>query len=165
VERITQHLFRVFDGQHFYAVKKRRVTHESITHWENVYHQALAQNLSAVLPVYLTKQGNLYEYERENDSFYYIMPWLSSKPIEQTQQIERTYRSIGTIHAKTTQSLAIEKGTISENFASYQAQLLKMRNALLKHVEAFEKNRYMSPVELLVCTQYRELDFVFHELD
>lgn len=163
VEQITENLFRVSDGQHFYALKKSKLTHDSVTNWENVYHQALAQNMSAILPVYLTKQGNLYE--RENDICYYITPWFSSKPIEQTQQIERMYRSIGTIHAKTTQSLAIEKGTISKNFASYQAQLLKMRDALLQHVERFEKNRYMSPVELLVCTQYRELDFIFNELN
>src|SRR5699024_11447250 len=35
---------------------------------------------------------------------------------------------------------------------------------LLSSVEQFEKNKYMSPLELLVCTQFISLERVYHVL-
>ncbi|WP_106497008.1 hypothetical protein [Lentibacillus sp. Marseille-P4043] len=162
IDHITDNLLKISDSHHSYALKISKLTSETIVNWENVYHQSYKQNISSILPVYLTEQGK--SHEKINDTFYYLTPWLSSNPIEPKQQIERMYRSIGTIHTQTRQSLAMDSEKVINSFERYQAQLKKNRLILLQYVEKFEKNRYMSPVELLVCTQYRDLEFVFDEL-
>ncbi|MGY0693171.1 hypothetical protein ACW2QC_10340 [Virgibacillus sp. FSP13] len=162
MEYQTDNLLKISDSHHSYALKKSKLTSETIDNWENVYHQSYQQNMPSILPVYLTEQGKLHE--NINGTFYYLTPWLSSNPIELEQQIKRMYHSIGMIHAKTRQSLAMDSEKVMKRFERYQVQLRKNRAALLQYVEQFEKNRYMSPVELLVCTQYRDLEFVFDEL-
>src|SRR5699024_953506 len=42
-------------------------------------------------------------------------------------------------------------------------QCTERHKQLLAYVEQFESNKYMSPLELLVCTQYRDLELVFRE--
>ncbi|GGB28134.1 hypothetical protein GCM10011409_01870 [Lentibacillus populi] len=163
VEQKTENLYRIWDGKHYFALKESRMTDETISGWENVYHQAYRQNLSAILPVYVTEQGSLYS--KDDQSFYYMTPWLPIKNItEQKQQIERLYQTSGTIHAITKQSLPMEQEKVMNNFKRYRTNLAKNRSELLSTVERFEKNRYMSPVELLVCTQFRDLDFVLRVL-
>src|SRR5699024_2730542 len=53
--------------------------------------------------------------------------------------------------------------SIDQSFHTYKNQCAERHKQLLAYVEQFESNKYMSPLELLVCTQYRDLELVFRE--
>ncbi|MEN1968320.1 phosphotransferase [Lentibacillus sp. N15] len=162
-EQITKNVLRIFDGQRAYALKRSQLTSEAVAQWENVYNQAYQQHISSILPVYMTNQGELSR--SDSYSFYYLTPWISEKELGRKEQIKRLYHTIGDIHAKTQQSFTMDAEKITASFTSYRKTLQTNRKLLLECVELFEKSRYMSPVELLVCTHYRDLDSVMRELD
>ena len=157
IKQITDALYRIEDGNRVYALKRSFLTNKSVTNWENVFHQVNAQNITNVLPVYLTKQRKLYE--KINDAIYYLTPWIAGN----RQSIERLYHCIGNVHAKTKQSRPIDVQSIDQSFHTYKNQCTERHKQLLAYVEQFESNKYMSPLELLVCTQYRDLELVFHK--
>lgn len=162
-EQITDHVMRITDGKQVYALKKSRLNRKTITSWQNVFHLAQQHNLAAILPVYMTKQRDLLC--QVDGHFYYLTPWIETRELEKKQQIERMYQTIGVIHAKTNQSMSLDVKQITDSFRNYKKTLVTNRSFLLECVEVFEKNHYMSPVELLVCSQYRDLDFILRELE
>src|SRR5699024_11674907 len=85
-----------------YALKRIILTNNDVTNWKNVFQQVNAQNITNVIPVYLTKQRKLYE--KVNDAIYYLTPWIAGN----RQSIERLYHCIGNVHAKTKQSRPID---------------------------------------------------------
>ncbi|SET69895.1 spore coat protein YsxE [Oceanobacillus limi] len=161
IEPITDRLYRVIDPYHNqYALKKSTLTEKSVMNWKHVLHTANSNNLVNVSPVYLTKQGELY-YERNNEIFY-LTPWLLAK--SEPKNLGKIFQAIGFIHrtTKKTQSFSPESTTTS--FKEYKKHCDSARLSLLSYVEQFEQRRYMSPFELLVCTQFHVLNNVFREL-
>src|SRR5699024_1016421 len=61
------------------------------------------------------------------------------------------------------QSRPIDVQSIDQSFHTYKNQCAERHKQLLAYVEKFEINKYMSPLELLVCTKYRVLELVFRE--
>jgi len=157
IEQITDALYRIEDGNRVYALKRSSLTNKSVANWENVFHQVNAQNITNVLPVYLTKHRKLYE--QVNGTVYYLAPWVEGN----RQSIERLYHCIGNVHAKTKQSRPIDVQLIEQSFHTYKNQCKEKHKQLLTYVEQFESNTYMSPFELLICTHYRDLELVFLE--
>lgn len=163
IEEVTERLFRVSDGQREYALKKSLLTKESLADWENVYHIAFSQNVAAILPVYLTKNGNLYM--EMNQTIFYLTPWVETPDTEQySQLIGNLYKNMGTVHAKTKQTQTISTERLIREFTTYKAFCEHTMNELFAFVEQFERNRFMSPFELLICTHYRDLEFALKEI-
>lgn len=163
MDPVTERLYWIRDGQHEYALKQSSVRNETLADWENVYHRANKHGLRAILPVYLTKDSSLSTLQ--NQHYYYLTPWIPANSYDQQQQIKELYDCIGRVHAKTKQSQIINTANITKHFMDYQKNCLAIQNRLLKYVELFERNRFMSPFELLVCTHYQLLDRVFLELN
>lgn len=163
VDQVSKRLFRVSDGQHNYALKQSNLTENSLEKWEYVYHQAYSQSIASILPVYLTKQSKLYEMN--NLSYYYLSPWISSNTLNQQQVIKNLYNAIGEIHAKTKRTQSIETEAVMSKFTDYQKSCTQLYKKALYSVELFEKNRFMSPFELLVCTQFRVIENVLTVLN
>lgn len=161
IEKVTDRLFRVYDGKHEYALKRSLLSDRTLANWESVYRQAHSQNMAAIMPVYLTKAGDLYK--KSDQSIYYLTPWiLVQKNESQKQSIEQFYYTIGMIHAKTKQSQLIQMDKLKSDFSTYQTFCEETKGMLLDYVKRFEKNQYMSPFELMVCTQYRDLEFALN---
>ncbi|WP_188453500.1 hypothetical protein [Virgibacillus oceani] len=161
VDRISEKLYCIYDGKQFFALKKSMMTLEQIKSWEAVYHRAYSQNLSGILSVYLTANGNLYE--EADGEYYYLTPWIHQEKRNQKQEFEIIFKTIGAIHAKTKKAVSYDAEKVKDQFNQYRDHCLNIKSSLLMYVEEFEKNRYMSPFELLVCTQYRELEFFINE--
>lgn len=159
-EQITNKLYRLDDGYRIYALKKSSLTRKTISMWEHVYQQAHSSELTEILPVYLTKQSTLFK--EHNQKLYYLSPWNDEKH----PTIEVFYRSIGRIHKETKQKQPIiDDGEIIRQFQQYQRYAQDAQTKLLSYIEAFEKQRYMSPFELQVCTHYRDIELVLKKMD
>ncbi|MBY7143245.1 hypothetical protein KFZ56_09275 [Virgibacillus sp. NKC19-3] len=162
IEEVTERLFRVSDGQREYALKKSLLSKESLANFENVYHTAFSQHIATILPVYLTKSGNLYT--EMNQTIFYLTPWIEYSNTKQSQLIENLYKNIGAVHAKTKQTQLISTERLIREFTTYKAFCEHAANELITFVQQFEKSRFMSPFELLVCTHYRDLEFTLKEI-
>lgn len=156
IEKVSDNVFRIEDAQQAYALKRSGLTKESIPLWENTLHQANAQNLN-VLPVYLTRQRSLAA--EMDHTLYYLTPWIQSEE----PNIGLLYHSLGSIHAKTKQYHHFDQEKVEEQFHTYKNHCKAMQEKLFRYVEQYEKNRYMSPFELLVCMQYRDLEYACGE--
>lgn len=164
IDKITNQLFRVDDGKRAYALKRSTLTEKTLVNWKMVYQYAHSHNLTAILPVYLTSEGNLYA--KMGQSIYYLSPWVTTIQSRNDQQIvEQIYHTMGNIHGKTKQSHLLQKEQFKQQFLTYQTFCSDTKDRLLEYVKLFERSRYMSPFELLVCTQYRDLEQALNTAD
>ncbi|WP_404453281.1 hypothetical protein LG329_03275 [Virgibacillus necropolis] len=74
------------------------------------------------------------------------------------------FRNIGYAHSGTLQTISIDKEKIQDDFVQYHEKCVQFRERFDQYIDEFEQKRYMSPVELLVCTHYRDIDYLFNEL-
>lgn len=165
IEKITDNVYKVSDGNRDYALKRSGLNNErEIQLWRHTYEQAYNQNLLTILPVYLTKDGELYAIH--NQHVYYLTPWLEGAGVQKDKStIEQFYRVLGNIHAKTRQVQTITTTDFLPGFQEYASYCHQAQESLLGFVERFEKNRYMSPFELSVCTHYRDIDYSLKEIN
>lgn len=164
IEKVTNRLFRINDGKHEYALKRSVLSPQTVENWESIYRQAYSQNIAAIMPVYLTRAGNLYTNSEQ--SIYYLTPWMIAPNNESHKQsIEQFYHTIGMIHGKTKQSQLIQMDKLKSDFSTYQKFCEDTKENLFEYVKEFEKSQYMSPFELLVCTQYRDLEFALNTVN
>lgn len=163
IEQITDRLFKVKDKERTYAVKRSQLTRQTVAMWEHVYHEANDKKIAAVLPVYLTKAGFLYITMRH--TVYYLTPWIDEETLASNQQIERTYQLLGKLHYKTKQKTDMNTAVSIKQFKSYQNDVRIYFSRMKAYVETYEKNHYMSPFELQVCTQFHKIAMIWNELD
>src|SRR5699024_1846284 len=157
---VTEKVYYITDGKHEYALKKSSLTKDSVHHWVNVFHQTYRLNLPGILPVYLTKEEQLYcMFDNE---IYYLTPWI--KPVKDKLNLEHFFKYLGKIHQITKSYQTISYENMKSKFEAYLVACEKNYRILLSSVEQFEKNKYMSPLELLVCTQFISLERVYHVL-
>jgi len=157
---VTENVYYITDGKHEYALKKSSLTKDSVNHWENVFHQTYRLNLLGILPVYLTKEEKLYCIV--NNEIYYLTPWVKS--IKDKLNFEHFFKYLGKIHQTTKYYQTISYKNMKDEFGAYLVACEKNYQFILSTVEQFEKNKYMSPFELLVCTQFVSLKRVYHVL-
>ncbi|WP_430784991.1 hypothetical protein VBD025_09935 [Virgibacillus flavescens] len=74
------------------------------------------------------------------------------------------FQNIGFAHKSTSQTSSLDKEMIQEDFLKYQDKCVHSRNRFENYIDEFEQRRYMSPVELLICTHYRDIDVLFNDL-
>lgn len=158
VEQVSNRVLWINDSRHEYALKKSKLTEKDLHVWEYVFYQAYSQGLTGILPVYLTAQSSLYKFHE--GSYYYLTPWIPSSSINEQDTIKNLYTAIGEIHAKTKRTQVLQTESAVSKFTEYQKACADLRGQSLYYVELFEKNRFMSPFELLACTQFRLLDQV-----
>lgn len=160
VSPVSERVYFVNDGKNEYALKKSTLTESSVKDWEGVFHLADRLNLPGILPVYLTNDQHLYCVKDEG--IYYLMPWIRTD--SEDLNIGHFYKTLGQIHQNTKvyQSMIQEK--FKSDFEHYLTEREKDKQILLTSVEQFEKNRYMSPFELLICTHYVRVDQAFKTL-
>lgn len=163
IEKVTDHVSKIFDGQRTYALKKSRLTEATVLEWEEVYHEAAQYQLHELLPIYMTIDGTLtVPYDR---LYYYLTPWISTDNTDKKQQMERLYDMLGSIHAKTKQTINIDAEKIGKQFKGYQEQIKDHRSFLTECITVFEQSRFMAPAELFFCTHYRDIDLLLQTLD
>lgn len=160
IEKVTERLYHIQGNKQNYALKRSNLLEEKVPLWLDIYHTAHAQNIQNILPVYLNHKGQLFT--KDEDDIYYLTPWIETS--NRNPSIGKVYQNLGFIHAKTKKTQTITEEEIEnsrENFLVYKKQMMELRRKLLAHVENFESEHFMSPIELLVCTQYRDLVQVF----
>lgn len=163
IEQITDRVYKVSDGSNTYALKESRLTTPAISAWEQVYHHAYAFHLTSILPVYLTSQSGFYT--ETGSAYYYLTPWVSEDRLTHEQKIINAYETIAAIHAKTSQQTTVDTETIAATFGDYRNNCAQLKPKLLNYVQLFERNHFMSPFELQVCTHYHVLLTVLNEID
>lgn len=155
ISKITDRVYKIDDGQHQFALKKSALTDQKVKAWERVFHDAYQQQLPSILSLYLTKNNTLYTvFEQE---YYYLMPWINGEQ----STIEQLYRSIGKIHKQTQRSQRVDHDQLVYQFNKYKQYCDESAKRLLSYVKQFESHTYMSPLELQVCTHYRDIELCF----
>src|SRR5699024_8858073 len=156
--QITNNVYQINDGLNYYAFKKSSLNEEQLSMWKHVYKQTYEKKLTSVLPIYLTISSNLYV--PYNKQIYYLSPWINDKQIN----IDQIYQSLGQLHAQTKSKQLIKVDEVKEKFLHFKHTCQNYQRKLLSYVETFEQNRYMSPLELQVCTHYRDLEFALNKI-
>lgn len=154
ISKITDRVHKIDDGQNQYALKKSTLTHQNIATWERVFHVAHEQQITSILSLFLTKENTLQAIF--NQEYYYLTPWING----QHSTIEQLYRTIGKMHKQTQKSQKIDHKQMVDQFQQYESYCKEAQKRLLSYVKKFESHVYMSPLELQVCTHYRDIELV-----
>lgn len=162
IEKATKNVYKVSFQNHKFALKKSKLSKSNLRVWESVYQIAQSNLLSQVLPVYLTSEGKLY-VER-GQSIYYLSPWIEEKSARDETWVKSFYHDIATIHQVTKRKKVLSNKEWKDSFISFQQYCIELKDLYMTAVKEFEKKRYMSPVELLICTQFRDVEQVFIKL-
>ena len=159
ITKVTDHVYKIYDGHHYYALKKSVLTSDTVRGWEFVYHQAHHLYLPDVLPVLMPKSRKLYvEYAGH---IYYLSPWIEQREYRLTA----LFHAIGYIHAKTKRSYRLDQEKdLVRMFTQYKEHCQQHEQKWLAYIDLFEQKRYMSPFDLQVCTHFREISVVFQVL-
>lgn len=158
ISKITDRVHKIDDGQQQYALKKSRLSDQRIPAWERTFRDAHQQQLTCILPLFLTTRNALQTVFDQH--YYYLTPWING----QQSTIEQLYRSIGKIHKQTQKSQSIDHEQMAHQFNQYKIYCDEAQRELLSHVKRFESHIYMSPFELQVCTHYRDIELVFKKI-
>jgi len=162
IDHVTRKVSRVTDGVIDFALKASTMTSTSLTNWQQVLHQANHSNLPGVLPVYLTIDNALYTVKGSH--ILYLMPWIEENNQEELN-IELLFKYIGQIHQRTQFTTTIPGDKTKQQFKEYQNSNESDFQFLFNSVQQFEQNKYMSPFELLICSQFISLENVFNVLN
>ncbi|WP_407272745.1 hypothetical protein [Radiobacillus sp. PE A8.2] len=164
VRQITNRLYQVQSSQYSFALKRSRLKDTNINQWKHVYQTASQQQLSAIVPIYMTNNRGIFVQDQQE--IYYLSPWKQQiESDEPEHEIESFYASIAKIHKQTKNEQKIDVKDIEKLIDNEKNQLAQLRRKLLSYVEKYERRRFMSPFELRVCMQFRDLEQVFSELD
>src|SRR5690625_1944901 len=155
IAQITERLYRIDDSINQYALKKSSMNAEFLTTWNEVYKIANEKKILSITPIYLTRSSMFHVIF--NNNIYYLSPWITGQKVN----IEKAYRCLGQVHLATKQEQKIKRESIKKDFLNFKMNCDKNERKLLSYVEQFEQRRFMSPLELQVCTHYRDLDILF----
>lgn len=152
ITQITHKVYKIDDGQQQFALKKGDLTTQSLSNWEHVFHKANEGQMVTVLPVLLTRNHSLYQ--KDDLDYFYLTPWINEKK----PTTEKFYEAIAHIHSQTKRSQSIDQEKMNQSFNDYKSICAQRKKELLDYVMQFERHRYMSPLELQVCTHYRDIE-------
>ncbi|WP_138415489.1 phosphotransferase [Aquibacillus sediminis] len=160
---ITNRVYKIHSHNYTYALKRSRLTKSDIDKWSYVYQLANQQQISSILPVYMTRNGQVFYHD--NQSVYYVTPWIEKKEIDEPEhEIDSFYQELAKLHQQTRQANDLRSDQLDQVIYQEKEKMNHARNRLLTFVETFEQRHYMSPFELHVCMQYRDIDYVFQQL-
>lgn len=159
VENITDRVIRIDDGKQLYALKRSDMTEQNVQMLEYTYKQANDKKLQFILPLYLTDTNQILT--RVNGNYYYLTPWVSPhEPV-----LKHALHTIGTLHQKTSETYHLNSDSFKDSWKDYQVYCQTNAQRHLTYVEQFEKEHYMSPIGLQVCTHFRHLELTFKILE
>lgn len=159
IVQVTDKVFQIDDGRNRYALKKSILSQKNLSHWEEVYNLADKQSLKNILPIYVTKYKTKTVFYEGN--YYYVSPWLTDA---ETPNYKTLFQAIGFIHHKTKQHQSIDQTAMTDQFRSYRSKCKQYYDLLLRYVEYFEAEHYMSPLGLQVCTHFRDIELAIHSI-
>ena len=152
IDEVTSNVYKIYDSKYTYALKKSSLTKESVQQWLSVMQTANDFQIKNILPVYRTKKGSLYCHF--NNRLYYMSPWIESTSVA----IKELFQCIGNIHHKTKITVQTSMDTFEQPFNQYKTYCQTVREKLIHYIEVFEQQHYMSPVELQICTHFKDID-------
>ncbi|MCM3739944.1 phosphotransferase [Oceanobacillus luteolus] len=160
IVQISDRVFKIKANGKEYALKRSRLSKQSLKTWLSVYQNAARQNLYEIIPVYLTQQKQLYvEADGEN---YYLTPWIPSNHRNIGEhRLHSIYKQLGRIHLQTKSMYQLGKKELVNNFQAYKDSCKDNESRLLAWVEKIEQTHYPSPIELQVLTHFRDLRLSF----
>lgn len=157
--RISESVYEITDQKRQkYALKCSRLTDDKLKKWLHVYELAATIPLPEVIPVYLHQSEDLYiNYQNQ---IYYITPWLEKAEIDWSKY----FQVLANVHVHTKKSTVFPLQQTVKTFNQYESYCRQIQTRLLEWVELFERQHYMSPVELQVCTHYREMNIAIERI-
>lgn len=156
IQRVSSHLYKVNTGARYVAVKQLSSKKRGMREWMQVYQMANDYHLPQIIPVYMTRNNELYT--SISDHYYYVTPWIHTLETEEPQYpVDIFYESIGEIHSRTITSTSVKEDH-RESAVEQQKEQMELWQQELEHwVEQFERRHYMAPIELQVCTHFRDV--------
>lgn len=109
----------------------------------------------------------MYICQGDDDFRMWGIPMKNYKNINtygESLTLPEIFQNIGYAHNNTIQTVTIDKEKVKKDFMSYREKCVQYRERFDHYIDEFEQKRYMSPVELLVCSHYRDIDYLYHEL-
>lgn len=108
-----------------------------------------------VIPIYSTTNGSYLL--RDNQSEYYLMPWLETYQSNTDNSYKDLLRAAAKLH-----SLTETKGEVNQTFFQYfyeksKTNIDRRRLDYERFIEKCERKQYMSPFELLYCTHFMQI--------
>lgn len=153
---ITNRLTKIKANGRQYALKRSKLDQRTVKQWENVYHTASQNNLHEIVPVYLTREKQLYV--EEDGEYYYLIPWIETSPINRNENyITSTYQQLGKIHVQTKNMYDLNKEKLDDNFNAYKVSCQERQRQLFQWIQQIEQIHYPSPFQLQLLTYYRDL--------
>lgn len=156
--KLSAHSYYFTDGGNSFVLKESSLSEKQLFMWENIFRFAHEENMSSILPVFLTKEGKLYHSVA--DRIYYLSPFIKSSSIP----MKKFYEKLGHIHQHSRTERTIAFKNIKQSFKKYHQQCKENKSILRAYVELFEQEHYMSPLALQVCTHYRDLQRILQKL-
>lgn len=151
IENITNKVWKISAGGQTYALKRTKLSKEQLQMWVYVHNQNTQKNIQHILPLRLTKWKTYYF--TEDDHIYYLSPWVE----HQETSLVNVFEHLGKIHRQTGHQFRLEKERLKKQIHHYQEICHQHFDSIQSYVERFEKERYMSPIGLQVCTQFKEI--------
>nr|WP_275577013.1 phosphotransferase [Thalassobacillus pellis] len=154
-ERISRKVTRVYTDHGDFAMKQSRFTRSDLFNWDKITQWLETQGRNLAPPVIKTKKNHPYHIQR--DYVYYLTPWVEhTKDKYPSHDIESFYHSIGMLHKQTKKQVR-SAGSFVTALRERNEASTDIHGRLLDKLEFFEKQHYMSPLGLSVCSQYRQV--------
>lgn len=161
---ISRRVYKIKTNRHSYALKRSRLTRQRVKQWKHVFEVANKHNLMSVLPIYLTQSGEVFC--EHNEEMFYLTPWIETKETDEPEhELESFYRGIAEMHSKTKVEVKVDKDNMERLVNQEKSKIQGYKRKLLRYIETFERRRYMTPFELRVCMQYRDIEKSLSVLD
>lgn len=154
VVNVSENFYKVITENRYYAFKRTKKTNFNVENWQYLFQQKDKMNFNGILPVYRTNSNNLYV---EVDGFiFYLSPWIVET--DRAFEIKNAFKLIGQFHKQTQRIYTVNSEKVVARFKEYKLNVNRYQQELLFIVEKSEQKHYMSPLELLVCTYYRNIE-------
>lgn len=151
-EKITHNLWYVKTKDQEYALKKGNFASITIDDWQMVFQIARNKSFSFILPVIATHNGQLFI--KSNENIYYLMPWLQHKQYD----FKKIYKALGKLHRDTKVNSLYQQKELQATLKNYRRTIKGLFDELLQYIYTYERQIYMSPLELQVCMHYRHIE-------
>ncbi|PLR93700.1 spore coat protein YsxE [Bacillus sp. T33-2] len=145
---------KVYADTGIYALKKIQPNKgtDFMRHIQFLYQKGY----NRIVPVFPTSDGRYAVLE--NQSLFYLMPWLSNEEKENRMERHRQmFRELARLHTLSAREIEINKEDRLEHYEKTLRHWEKEEEFLEGFIESCENNWYMSPFELLFCQYYNNI--------
>ncbi|WP_456278095.1 spore coat protein YsxE [Bacillus sp. AK128] len=161
---------KIYSQQGTLALKKTKLLPNELKQFERTLKFLHYKGYGMAAPVYTTKAGSYFVFDRQHQAAYYVMPWLSPNAEEERNDHPfKMLKQLGELHVKTVKEEKISEEQISQLVDTEKEKWQKRKAELEKFVEKCEDQAFMSPFELYFCTYYQEMtrasDYALRKLD